>query len=197
MTRVGGVGLDLGAQPTDVYVNEAAVTEVVVAPHFVEQSFAAEHFAGALGKLAEQPELGLGEVDLSAFAQDLAFVGNQFEITEDEASMALCAGPNATEQCSDASRELFGRKWLGEVVVGSSFKTSDDVVGVIASSDHDDRDVAGTAQGATQFEAIDAREHDVDQNNVRCRTIELLDRLFAALGFVDDPPLVLEREFDR
>ena len=45
MAGVGGVGLDLGAQPADVDVDQAAVTEVAVAPDPLE-----EHLAAAIGK---------------------------------------------------------------------------------------------------------------------------------------------------
>jgi hypothetical protein len=49
-----------------VYVDETAVAEVAVAPHPLEQHLPAEHAPGVLRQLAEQAELGLGEVDLVA-----------------------------------------------------------------------------------------------------------------------------------
>jgi hypothetical protein len=67
---------------------------------------------------------------------------------------------------------------------------------VVACRHHDDGNVAGTAQGAAQFESIYARKHDVNQDDVGFATIEHGNRLFTALGFVDGPPLVFEREFD-
>ena len=54
VARVRRVVLDLGAQPTDVHVDETAVAEVVVAPDPLEQHLAAEHPAGAGGQL-DQP----------------------------------------------------------------------------------------------------------------------------------------------
>ena len=40
-------------------------------------------------------------------------------------------------------------------------------------------------------------QHDVDQDDVGRRPLEQIDRFFAALGFVDDPTLVFERELHR
>ena len=40
-------------------------------------------------------------------------------------------------------------------------------------------------------------QHDVDQHDVGCGALKQLDRLFATLGFVDDPTLVFERELHR
>ena len=50
---------------------------------------------------------------------------------------------------------------------------------------------------AAQLEAVDARQHDVDQHHVGGRAREQLDRLLTTLGFVDGPTLVLERELHR
>ena len=88
VARVGRVGLHLGAQPADVHVDEPAVAEVVVAPHLVEQALPAEHPARVLGQLAQQAELGLGEVQLVAGAQHLALVGDDLEVAEDQPGVA-------------------------------------------------------------------------------------------------------------
>ena len=102
MARVGGVGLDLGAQATDVHIDQSAVTEIVVAPHFVEQCLSAEHLAGAFGQFAQQTELGLGEVDFVAVAQHLALVGDQFEVAEHQPLGARGSRANSTQQRTDA-----------------------------------------------------------------------------------------------
>ena len=79
---VGRVGLDLGAQPADVDVDQAAVAEVAVAPDPVEQVLAAEDPAGVERQLDEQPELGLGEVQSSPVAPYDALVGADLEVAE-------------------------------------------------------------------------------------------------------------------
>ena len=140
-----------------MHVDEPAVTEVVVAPHLVEQALPAEHPAGVLGELAQQPELGLGEVQLGPGAQHLALVGDDLEIAEHQPGVRRADRADAPQQGPDASGELLRRERLGEVVVGACLETGDDVVGVVAGGDHDDRYVTVTAQGAAQLEAVDAR----------------------------------------
>src|SRR2546423_125719 len=54
---IGGVVLHLQAQTPDVDVDQAAVAEVSIAPHLVEQRLPAEHPPGGIGQLAQQPEL--------------------------------------------------------------------------------------------------------------------------------------------
>ena len=65
---IGGVGLDLGAQPADVDVDQAPVAEVVIAPDPLEEMLAAQYLARVIGQLAQQAELGPGAVDLLAVA---------------------------------------------------------------------------------------------------------------------------------
>src|SRR4051812_32015132 len=74
MARIGSVDFDLGAQAAHMDVDQATVTEVVVAPDLVEQRLAAEHLARILRELAQQTELGLGEVHLVTVAQHLALL---------------------------------------------------------------------------------------------------------------------------
>src|SRR6202453_1156589 len=57
-----GIHLDLGAQATDVHVDQAPVAEVVVAPDPVEQLLTAEHLVGAGRQLAQQAGVGSGAV---------------------------------------------------------------------------------------------------------------------------------------
>ena len=72
---IGGVGFDLRPQAPDVHVHEAAVAEVVVAPDPFEQHLPAERPPGAGGQLDQQPEFGLGEIDLLAGAPRDALLG--------------------------------------------------------------------------------------------------------------------------
>ncbi len=61
-----GVILDLHPQAADVGVDKAGVTEVLVAPHPLEQVVARQHRTDVVGELVEQTELGLRQADLVA-----------------------------------------------------------------------------------------------------------------------------------
>jgi hypothetical protein len=62
--RICRVSLDFGAKSTDVNVNKATISEIVIAPHFVEKRFTTEHLARVVCKFAEQSEFSLGEMYL-------------------------------------------------------------------------------------------------------------------------------------
>src|SRR6202008_2958740 len=66
VARIGGVALDLGAQPAHMHVDQTAVAEVAVAPHPLEERLTRQDSTGILRELDEQTELGLGEVQLFA-----------------------------------------------------------------------------------------------------------------------------------
>ena len=112
VARVGGIDLDLGAQPADVDVDEAAVAEVVVLPDAVEQLLAAEHLAAVEGQLAEQPELGLGQVDLVAGLEHLALLGDQLEVAEHEPLVAHLTGRMRRSKARIRADSSFGANGL-------------------------------------------------------------------------------------
>ena len=97
----------------------------------------------------------------------------------------------------DASRELLGSERLREVVVGAGFEPGDDVMSVGSSSDHDDRHVAHPPDRATDVEAVDAGEHDVDQDDIGRFTSKRVECVLAACSLLDGPALVFERKPDR
>jgi hypothetical protein len=70
-------------------------------------------------------------------------------------------------------------------------------MGICASGDHDDGNIARLANVAAEFESIDARKHDVNQYDIGWVLSENGYGFFAARGFVDDPAFVLECKFDR
>ncbi len=128
---------------------------------------------------------------------DLALLGDDLEVAEGELVVAARDRAHAPQQRPDARRELLRGERLGEVVVGAGLQTGDHVVRVGAGRHHHDRHVARAAQVAAQLEAVDARQHDVDQHDVARLTLEEDDRRLAAVRLVDRPALVLERQLDR
>ena len=64
MPRICGVSLDFGAKSTNVNVNKPAISEIVIAPHFVEKILTTKHLARVVCKFAEQSEFSLGEMYL-------------------------------------------------------------------------------------------------------------------------------------
>ena len=197
VARVGRVGLDLRAQPADVDVDEATVTEVAVAPDALEQHLAAEHPTGALGQLHQHAELGLGEVDVAAVAAHHPLVGDDLEVAEAQVRRAHLGGAGPAQQGTDPRRELLGREGLGEVVVGARLEPGHDVVGVGAGGDHHDRHIGAAPDRPAHLEAVDAREHDVDEHHVGGLVLEVLEGVLAGGGLGHLPALVLQGQPHR
>jgi len=91
---VSRVGFDLGAQATDMDVDETVVAEVAVAPYALEEHLSAEYLAGAGAELEEDAVFGLRQLDdlvqdtdLAGFREDL-----DLPISQLKASRARRAG---------------------------------------------------------------------------------------------------------
>jgi len=197
VTGIRRIGLDLRPQAAHVYVDEAPVAEVPVPPDAIEQHLAREHTARVRAEFAKEAELGLREMDFASGERDLALFGNDLEVAKDEFLMAGLARPRPAKQRSDARREFLGGERLREVVVGTGLEPGDNIVGVGARRDHHDRHVARAPQRAAELEAVDARKHDVDEDDVGGRAAERFDGILAARRFFDGPPFVFEGHLDR
>tara|TARA_A100001234_G_C12420700_1_gene298521 strand:+ start:299 stop:505 length:207 start_codon:yes stop_codon:yes gene_type:complete len=68
MPRICRISLNFGAKSTDVNIDKPAISEIVIAPYFVEKRFTTEHLARVVCKFAEQSEFSLGEMYLFAAA---------------------------------------------------------------------------------------------------------------------------------
>ena len=162
-----GSGLDLGPEAADMDVDEAPVAEVVVAPDPLEELLTREDLACISGELAEQEELGAGEVHLlTAPAHDTG-LGEDLEVAElelDEPPARSDAGP--AQQSPDACRELFRLERLGDIVVRAGLEAGDDVVGVGAGRHHDDRHRALSCAARDSTRNHPSRQHDVDDEQV-------------------------------
>ena len=83
---------------------------------------------------------------------------------------------------------------LHDVVVGTELET-DDTVDLVAARRHDDdRDVGLRAQPATQLEAVEVGEAEVEQHDVGVRAVlvEVVERAPAGVAVADREPFTLE-----
>lgn len=129
--------LDLAAQSLDVNIDQPGVTGVPVAPHLLEEHLAGEHLPGLAGQGDEQVELERGD------REPLVATGHRVagdvdgEVADGEAlGLGLVVAPQAGPHPGD---ELLGLEGLDDVVVGTGFQAHDDVDGVGAGGQHDDR----------------------------------------------------------
>ena len=74
---------------------------------------------------------------------------------------------------ANARQQFFGRKRLGEVVVGAEIEAGNAIGDAILRGEHDDRHVALGANALADFQAVHARQHQIEDDEVR-----LFERLF-------------------
>src|SRR3954453_6760005 len=160
------IGLDLRAEAADRDIDEPRVAQVVVAPDPVEQRVAAQHLAGMARQLRQEVELRTGQCDVLAVSGD----GASGEVDDDGPEMEpggfVRTASGTAESCPDAGDELWHLERLLDVIVGAGFEPDDDVDGVGAGRQHHDRNGRGPADLAADLEAVDAREHDVEEHEV-------------------------------
>ena len=75
----------------------------------------------------------------------------------------------AAQDGADAGGQFARVERLRQVIVGAEFQADDAVDIFAARGQHDDRDFALLAQAAQDFEAVDARQHDVEHDEVDAR----------------------------
>ncbi len=76
------------------------------------------------------------------------------------------APARATERRPDARDELLHLERLLDVVVGTGFESDDDIDGVGAGREHDDRHRRGSADRPAHLEAVETRQHHVEQDEI-------------------------------
>lgn len=163
VARIGGVFLDLVAEPADVDGDGAAVA--VAPPHALEQLLAAEHLSGMLDEHAKQLELAGGHPH--RLARERHLVGIEVDLEPTEAQPCSASGAGAAQDSLDARDDLCGCGRLDDVVVGAEAEPAD-LVGVSATrAEKQDGDLGGGADLAAELEARPAGEHDVEQHAVR------------------------------
>ena len=94
-------------------------------------------------------------------------------------------GPRPAQQRADARAELADREGLRDVVVGAELEPDHLVELVVAGRQHDDRHGALGAQALAHLEPVEARQHDVEHDEVDGLRVEALERLLA-VGRLDD-----------
>ena len=197
VARVGRIGLDLGAQPPDVYVHQTPVAEVPEIPHPLEEHLSAEYLAGIGGQLHQKSELSLGEVGLFAADGHHPLLGHDLQLAEPEIAHGGVGDSHSAQQGADAGGELFGGEGLGQIVVGPGLQSGHHVMGVGSGGDHDDGHVAGPAQGAAHLEPVGVGKHDVDEHHIGGRLGERGERLLSVGRLLNVPALVFEGQAHR
>ena len=98
------------------------------------------------------------------------------------------------EHRPDPSGQLLGHERLRDVVVGPSLQPGDDVEAVRSCGHHDDRHVAPSPQATAHLEAVEIRQHHVEEYAVSGPPLERRQPRFARRSLVDIVALIAEED---
>ncbi len=151
--------------------------------------------AGPAHEGLQQGRLGAGEGLDACASLELAEVGTQYDIFKVH---GLGRGQrNASLGGADLGQEHVEREGLGEVVVGAGVEAADDVFHGVAGGDEDGLGLEAVfAQLADDGEAVVARQHDVEQDEIEGRGTTEAERLVTVEGEFDGVALAFERTAD-
>jgi len=91
-------------------------------------------------------------------------------------------GADAPQDGADAGEELTRIERLCHIVVGAELEADNAVGLAVAGGEEDERDGVAAAQFAAQREAIIARHHDVEDDDVETTGLQRLEHLLAVAG---------------
>src|SRR5918992_2904515 len=175
--RVTGIVLHLGAEALDGHVDDARVAEVVVVPHAIQERVSGQYLSRVARELYEKVEIGCCKGYLGPSLVDLEARGVDLEFTGLDLGLALHDARRAPQRGADSRHQLGHLERLGDVVVGPELQARDDVDGLRLGREHHDRNLALAADFATDLEAVERRQHDVQDDGVEVTALDRRQRL--------------------
>jgi hypothetical protein len=169
--QLAGEGVvELGAQAAHRHLDHIGVGVEVHVPDLLGQRGARQDLPAPAQQQRQQVELLRGQVQPLLRARGAA--GDQVELEVSQVQLGgLCgvavAGGAPAQQRADARQQFGEGEGLDEVVVGATLQAAHAVLDLVARGEHQHR--RGLALGAHRgqhAEAVDARQHHVEQHQV-------------------------------
>ena len=178
-----GGGLDFRAEGGDAAIDAAAGDDDAVAPDGIHDGLASKGAAGALEEELQEAEFLRGEGNICAAAEEAVGDGVEAAIAE---LIRGGGGGMAAEEGLRAGDEFADAEGLGDVIVGAEIEAADDVFLLALCGEHEDgHGEFFRADGAADFKAVEAREHDIEDDEVRGAVEGGIEALLAVAGGAD------------
>jgi hypothetical protein len=161
----------------------------------LEQDRARHDLAAVQHEVFDQRELHGGQWQGFAVAAHFARAQVDLQIAELDRRARLVRAP--AHERAHAREELFELERLGEVVVGASVEQIDLVRERVERGQHEDGSGLRRAQLAQERAAVDAREHQVEDDEVVVPATELVPREVAVLRHIAGVALLAQRALQR
>ena len=181
-----------------MHVYCAHIAHVIIFPNRFQQRLAAVYLA-AMGDeqlkqvkfLSRQAHRLAAEHHRAALAVDLQVMHTDDALFLLQFALRLAAA----EDGLDARLDFQNIKGLGHVIVRAVFKAENLIHILALGGQHDDRHIALFANALTDLNAVHARQHHIQQNQVVFPGEKLGQRLFAVHGGIGLIPVLLQAVF--
>ena len=169
-------------------VDGARARRNVVAPHLLEQLFAARDAAGTRREVLQQVELDRREVHELAVARApgaLAASSSIAPIRTDALASLVGRALGAAQQRVHARDELARAERLRHVVVGADGEPDEQIGLAVAGGEHQDRQRALALDLLAHLDAVETGEHEVEHDEVGPDALAELDAARAVARDLD------------
>ncbi|MNP33107.1 hypothetical protein D3C76_1263250 [compost metagenome] len=145
---------------------QAVAVRAIITPQGLFEHFAAQHVGALLHQHRQQLQADRVELEQLPFAADFQGVEVIHQVADLQGTPAAALGP--AQHRFDARGQFRQGKRLEQVIVGAGAKALQAIIQLVTGGEHDDRGVTTGifAQALAQGVAVDARQHDVEHDQV-------------------------------
>ena len=138
------------------------------AAHGIQQLRACEHPPRLAGHRRDDLELALRQIDTAARKPRLHPWDVELHVGADADHVRRKSGAfRPAQHCAHARDQLFGRKRLGQIIVGPKLQADQLVRLLGARGEHDDRHLALAPQRAGDIQTVETRKAQIQDDQVR------------------------------
>ena len=178
-------------------VHGAAVTEIVKAPHLVQQLVAGVDPVGGHRQVVQQFQFLGRRIHLFAVHQQLVAVQIDHQLVEYQPLAGIVGDLTAAQHRVDAGHQFLHLKRLHQIVVGAHLKAGDPVGHIALGGQHNNGGGTLFPNVGAHGPAVHHRQHDVQQHHVRRLGVVFLHGFAAVVGDTDLKALFFQVHADQ
>jgi hypothetical protein len=184
-------GIDFLSKLFDVDVESVGFDVFAKTPDGFDDGSARDGAVGAAHKKFEKAELRGSEWEFLTTASDLAGGGIECEVGGAKLLNGRLGG--AASDGTETGEKDGERERFDEIIVSARVEAGDDVGGGITGGEHEDGGmILGGTEAASDFDAVDTRHHDVEDDRIKGADGEGGEGFFAIAGEGDGVILLLK-----
>ena len=176
---------DFFTQTFDVYIYGSGIANIFISPDMVKKLLSCKYLIWRGCQKIEQFQFFWRHIHLSAHIGDRIVGKIDRQIRETYTFFIRVTGwltnLETAENGAYTGNQFLCVKRLDDIVVGTKFQTENFVKSFSFGRKHNDRNVGIVTDFATDLITVDSRKHQIEQNQVRMKSIEFFQCLFSVI----------------